>query len=364
MATAPRPVKPPLDKEELEQVEALRTWTATRASLVIRSLEEKRIREIRQVVITSINNKPVKIDHIVQGGPLTSGEPLGVSGVVVSHQTRLGQVSLSKPLEITDPKALFRLPVEEPVKLWADEDDKIQCIVLLRKNEDSPPALRDVRKKVEELNDPTSGHMLPGVQIETYYDRGQLIDVTTETVEENLLMGIALVSMILLMFLSNVRTALIVAVNIPLALFIAFSLLYFRGKSANLLSIGAVDFGIIVDSSVIMVENIYRHLSSGELAHLSLKERILHACHEIERPLLFSTLIMVCAFIPLFTMTGPEGQLFGPMAQTYAFSLAEGSHPGLHPDAGAVPLLPEAPEAQPRQHPGALLERALLVAAG
>jgi cobalt-zinc-cadmium resistance protein CzcA len=131
----------------------------------------------------------------------------------------------------------------------------------------------------------------------------------------------ALVSVILLMFLSNVRSAVIVALNIPLALLFAFAVLFFRGKSANLLSIGAVDFGIIVDSSVIMVENIYRHLSAGEYAELPLKERILRACREVERPLLFSTAIMVCAFIPLFTLTGPEGQIFGPMADTYAFAL-------------------------------------------
>jgi cobalt-zinc-cadmium resistance protein CzcA len=149
-----------------------------------------------------------------------------------------------------------------------------------------------------------------------------LLHVTTETVMENLLVGITLVILILFMFLSNVRTAIIVAINIPLALLFAFSLLFLRGRSANLLSIGAVDFGIIVDSSVIMVENIYRHLASGEFPELSLKERILRASHEIEKPLLFSTLIMVCAFIPLFTMTGPEGQLFTPMADTYAFALA------------------------------------------
>jgi cobalt-zinc-cadmium resistance protein CzcA len=112
-----------------------------------------------------------------------------------------------------------------------------------------------------------------------------------------------------------------VALNIPLALLFAFSMLFLRGKSANLLSIGAVDFGIIVDSSVIMVENIYRHISAGDHAELPIKQRILIAAREIDRALLYSTLIMVCAFIPLFTMTGPEGQLFGPMAQTYAFSL-------------------------------------------
>src|SRR5581483_5973294 len=130
-----------------------------------------------------------------------------------------------------------------------------------------------------------------GVKIEPYYDRSELIHVTTETVRENLLMGMTLVSMILLMFLSNVRSAVIVAINIPLALLFAFSVLYLRGKSANLLSIGAVDFGIIVDSSVIMVENIYRHLTTAHDTELPLKERIYHACSEIDQALFFSTAI-------------------------------------------------------------------------
>src|SRR4029077_14159969 len=108
------------------------------------------------------------------------------------------------------------------------------------------PALHDVETRVKELNE--SGRLLPGVRIEPYYDRSDLIGVTTETVRENLLLGMALVTVILLMFLSNVRCALIVAINIPLALLFAFAVLYLRGKSANLLSIGAVDFGIIVDS--------------------------------------------------------------------------------------------------------------------
>src|SRR5215472_1177182 len=130
-----------------------------------------------------------------------------------------------------------------------------------------------------------------------------------------------LVAVILLMFLSNVRSALIVAINIPLALLFAFGVLYLRGKSANLLSIGAVDFGIIVDSSVIMVESIYRHLRSGDHAELPLKERVIRAAGEVQRSLLFSTLIMVCALLPLLTMQGPEGKIFGPMADTYAFAL-------------------------------------------
>src|SRR6185436_12439175 len=108
----------------------------------------------------------------------------------------------------------------------------------------------------------------------------------------------------------------------PLALLFAFSVLYLRGKSANLLSIGAVDFGIIVDSSVIMVENLYRHMAAAEHADRTPRQRILAAAWEVERSLFFSTVIMVCALLPLFTMSGPEGQIFGPMADTYAFALA------------------------------------------
>jgi cobalt-zinc-cadmium resistance protein CzcA len=296
--------------------------TPERAAAVLRAEEERRVREIRSLVLTSVGNVPVLLEDVVEGGRLPLDQRAGERGVVVGHQTRLGRVGLSRPeTAIKGGKIAFVVDSQgRPV--WRSEGDKVQCIVLLRKNEDSLPALKAVEKKVAELNDPASGRMLPGVEIETYYDRSDLIHVTTETVEENLVLGMVLVSVILLMFLSNVRSALIVAINIPLALLFAFSMLFFRGKSANLLSIGAVDFGIIVDSSVIMVENIYRHISSGERSELPLKERILLACHEVERALFYSTAIMVCAFIPLFTMQGPEGQIFGPMADTYAFALA------------------------------------------
>jgi cobalt-zinc-cadmium resistance protein CzcA len=288
----------------------------------LREEEKRRIHEIRQTVIASVNNRPVKIDHIVEGGPLSPGDPVGEWGVVVGHQTRLGRVSLSRPVDTQQITGTHIVAADENKRVWRDEDDKVQCIVLLRAGDQTIPAVQAVREKVAELNDPANGRMLPGVEIEPYYDRNDLVHVTTETVEENLLLGMTLVIVVLLMFLSNVRTALIVAINIPLALLFAFIMLYFRGRSANLLSIGAVDFGIIVDSSVIMVENIYRHFSAGEFAELPLKDRILRACREVERPLFFSTAIMVCAFIPLFTMRGPEGQLFGPMADTYAFALA------------------------------------------
>ncbi len=293
-----------------------------RAGARLRQEENERIQEIRKIVVTSINNREILVGDLVEGGRLAPGERAGDRGVVVGTQTRLGRVSQASPSGKQTAQGVYRVVDSKGKVMWRDEEDKVQCIVLLRKGEDSLPALKDVEKKVEELNDPTSGKMLPGVYIEPYYDRTDLINVTTDTVHENLAVGIGLVVVILFMFISNVRAAVIVAINIPLALLVAFSLLFLRGKSANLLSIGAVDFGIIVDSSVIMVENIYRHLASGDHAHLPLKERILKSSREIDRALLFSTAIMVCAFLPLFTMSGPEGQLFGPMADTYAFSLA------------------------------------------
>ncbi len=224
-------------------------------------------------MIASVNNQPVRVEDVVEGGRLAPRERAGAKGVVVSHQTRLGMLAHYKVDDgyehrfVADPS----LSITE---VGHDDPDKVGCIVLLRKGEATLPALKDIEAKVRELNDPASGRMLPGVEIVPYYDRSELTSLTTHTVIENLLVGIGLVVVVLLMFLNNVRTALIVAVNIPLALLFAFSVLYLRGKSANLLSIGAVDFGIIVDSSVIVAENIYRHLAAGENAELPLKTRI------------------------------------------------------------------------------------------
>ncbi|HEV3003872.1 MAG TPA: efflux RND transporter permease subunit, partial [Pirellulales bacterium] len=287
------------------------------AAMYLREQEGLRMQRIRETVITAINNVPIRVDNLVEGGPLRYADDIGNQGVKVWRQPRLGKVSLSRPKRDRNG---HEMRDKHGKVAWENETDRVQGIVLLRKGEDSLPALRDLNEKIEELNGP-EGPLLPGVQIEPYYDRTDLINVTTETVQENLLVGMVLVTLILLMFVSNVRSALIVAINIPMALLFAFSVLFLRGKSANLLSIGAVDFGIIVDSSVIMVENIYRHISSGEYADLPLKERILRACREVERSLFFTTAIMVCAFLPLFTMKGPEGQIFGPMADTYAFAL-------------------------------------------
>jgi cobalt-zinc-cadmium resistance protein CzcA len=287
------------------------------AASILRAEELRRVQDIRGLVITSVNNQPIRVEDVVEGGRLAFGELPGEQGVVVSNQTRLGRIGYySADYERPSGSTLSLADVGH------DADDKVTCIVLLRKGEETLPALKDVEDKVHYLNDPNSGRMLPGIEIKPYYDRTELLNITTETVTENLCLGIALVVTILFMFVNNIKTAIIVALNIPLALLFAFTMLYVRGRSANLLSIGAVDFGIIVDSSVVVVENIYRNLASGNDPELPIKERILIFVKEIDHALLFSVMIMVCAFVPLFAMTGPEGQLFGPMAQTYAFSLA------------------------------------------
>ncbi|MGA8351890.1 MAG: efflux RND transporter permease subunit, partial [Isosphaeraceae bacterium] len=258
------------------------------AASILRAEELRRIREIRGLVIASVNNQPIRVEDVVEGGRLSPGQLPGEKGVVVSHQTRLGRIgywradrerSSGSPLSLAD--------------VGHDEDDRVTCIVLLRKGEETMPALKDVEAKVRQINDPASGRMLPGTEIETYYDRTDLLKITTETVTENLCLGVALVVTILFMFVNNIKTAIIVAINIPLALLFAFSMLYVRGKSANLLSIGAVDFGIIVDSSVVVVENIYRNLASGNYPDLPIKERILRFVHEIDHALVYSVLIMV-----------------------------------------------------------------------
>lgn len=288
------------------------------AATYLREEDGRRLREIRQIVLASVNNVPIRVDDIVEGGPLRDNQSSREKGVAVGFQSRLGRVLISKPLLDKGGEEQFG---NSGQRRWKDEGDVVQGIVLLRKGEQSLPALKDVHALVDELNN-TSGRLLPGVKIAPYYDRSRLVHTTTDTVRENLFTGMALVCLVLLLFLGNVRTAIIVAVNVPLAVLVAFSALFFRGESANLLSIGAVDFGILVESSVFMVENIYRYLSRGINAELSLKERIIRASGEIERSLFFSTAIMVAAFLPLFTMEGPAGQIFRPMATTYAFALA------------------------------------------
>lgn len=247
------------------------------------ALESEKLDDIRDVVVaTSPDGTPVYVRQVAQ--------------VTVGHKPRQGIVGRG------------------------DDDDVVEGIVLMRKYEKSLPTAEGVAEKMEEI---AREHLLPrGMTLRVFNQRTELVNVTTHNVVHNLLVGIALVIAVLFIFLGDLSSAAIVALVIPLALLYAVTILYVQGKSANLLSIGAVDFGIIVDSSVIIVETIYRHITEpGADRSRPLIDRIADASHEVERPLFFSTMIIVCAFLPLFTMSGPAGALFGPMAATYAFSI-------------------------------------------
>jgi cobalt-zinc-cadmium resistance protein CzcA len=200
---------------------------------------------------------------------------------------------------------------------YNDEPDVVQGIVLMRYGGETGPTLEGVHAKLDYIR---ANHILPpGMDIEPYYDRGKLVKLTTSTVMENLLVGMGLVGIVLLLFLGHVRAAIITALNIPLALLIAFCGLVGTHTSANLISLGAVDFGIVVDSTVIMMENIFRHL--GPHGKGTMIERIEQSSREVATPMTFSTLIIGVAFLPLFTMTGVSGVIFAPMARTYAFAI-------------------------------------------
>jgi len=208
-----------------------------------------------------------------------------------------------------------------------DQDDIIFGIVLMQKLERTMEVVTRVRAAVERIN--ADGTLPPGVRIEPFYDRGDLVALTVRTVVHNMLFGIALIFLIQWVFLGDFRCALIVAATIPVALLLAAIITVLRGESANLLSVGAIDLGIIVDATVIMIENIYRHLAEharrtiadphsrlGDKLH-----RILVAAVEVDKPIFFSVIITIAAFLPLFTMQGVEGQIFGPMSRTYAYAL-------------------------------------------
>ena len=200
-----------------------------------------------------------------------------------------------------------------------DRDEVVEGIVLMRKYGDTLKSLDGVEAKAGQLN--TSGMLPKGYKVVPYYDRRDLVNTTLRTVFENLSLGMLLVFLVLIFFLGNLRTALIAAINIPLALFGAFILLYLTGTPANLLSLGAVDFGIIIDSTIIVIENIYRHLTSAEGPNESTLGCIKRASFEVGGPMFYSTLIFLIAFLPLFTMRGVEGVIFSPMSHTYAFAL-------------------------------------------
>ncbi|WP_353071747.1 efflux RND transporter permease subunit [Tunturiibacter gelidoferens] len=199
-----------------------------------------------------------------------------------------------------------------------DDGDVVEGIVALQKGDDSEFALAGIHKKVDELNNRV---LPPGVKVVPFLDRSDLLHYTTHTVLHNLTEGIILVVIILFLFLGNVRGALIVSLTIPFALLFASICLDLRHIPANLLSLGALDFGMVVDGAVVMVENIVRHLSHQRKDSLSPAEQIREAAHEVQRPVFYAIGIIITAYLPIFTLQAVEGRLFQPMAWTVAFAL-------------------------------------------
>lgn len=199
-----------------------------------------------------------------------------------------------------------------------DRDDVVEGVVLLQRGGKALPALDRVKKKVEELN---AWKLPEGVRIKTFYDRAVLIHTTIETVTDILISGMVLVFVILFVFLGNFRASMIVALTIPLSLLFTFTMMVMIGQSANLISLGAIDFGIIVDATLIMVESVFYHLAHHAGPGVTPPQQIVRAARQVGRPIFFSTAIIVVAFIPLFTMTGVPGKIFAPMSITYGFAL-------------------------------------------
>jgi cobalt-zinc-cadmium resistance protein CzcA len=226
-----------------------------------------------------------------------------IATVVQGPKIRLGQIG--KAIHRVDGKVI-------------NDDDVVEGIVLLQKGDDSDSTLEGIHAKVKELNDQI---LPPGVKIVPFLDRSDLLHYTTHTVLHNLTEGIILVVIILFLFLGNVRGALIVSLTIPFALLFASICLDLRHIPANLLSLGALDFGMVVDGAVVMVENIVRHLGRRRADSTTPMEQIREAAHEVQRPVFYAIGIIVTAYLPIFTLQAVEGRLFKPMAWTVAFAL-------------------------------------------
>ncbi len=244
--------------------------------------------DIGQTVIKTQNGTPLRIQDIAR--------------VVQGPKIRLGRIG--KAIHRADGKIV-------------DNDDVVEGIVLLRKGASSDSTLEAIHAKVKELNEQILPH---GVSVVPFLDRSDLVHFTTETVLHNLAEGIILVALILFLFLGNIRGALIVAITIPFSLLFASICLDLRHIPANLLSLGALDFGMVVDGAVVMIENIVRHLNrEGDIRPML--ERIREATHEVQRPVFYAIGIIITAYLPIFTLQSVEGRLFKPMAWTVAFAL-------------------------------------------
>jgi cobalt-zinc-cadmium resistance protein CzcA len=240
--------------------------------------------DIGEVVVGSANGVPIRIKD--------------VGRVVIGIAPRLG---------------IFGF--QDKVK---NNDDAVEGVILMRRGEQTQNVLQGVEKKTVELN---RDILPPDVKIRPYYDRSDLVRVTTDTVEWNLLRGMALVLIVLIFFLVSLRAAIITALTVPLALLFAFIFLHATGEAANLLSIGAIDFGIIIDGTIVMVENIYRELSLRHGQDYKINDVILAAARDVDRPIFYSVAVIIAGYLPIYALTGPAGKLFHPMADTMAFAL-------------------------------------------
>ncbi len=240
----------------------------------------KTTEDIAQVVVGSANGVPIRVKDIGR--------------VEIGHAPRLGMYGFMK------------------------NDDAVEGIILMRTGEQTQNVLKGVEKKTAELN---SKILPPDVKVHPFYDRSDLVRVTTDTVEWNLFRGMVLVLIVLIFFLVSFRAAVITALTVPLALLFAFIFLHATGEAANLLSIGAIDFGIIIDGTIVMVENIYRELNERHGQDYNLKEVIVAAAHDVDRPIFYSVAVIIAGYLPIYALTGPAGKLFHPMADTMAFAL-------------------------------------------
>ncbi len=248
-----------------------------------------RTQDIGNIVLTTQKGTPIRVKDIavVEQGP----------------KIRLGQIG--KAVHLRNGTIV-------------DSQDVVEGTVLMRKGAQSEPTLEGIHAKVKELND----HLLPpGVTIVPHLDRSDLLHYTTHTVLHNLTEGIVLVSLILFIFLGNIRGAIIVALTIPFSLLFASICLDLNHVPANLLSIGALDFGMVVDGAVVMVENIVRHMGRQDARDKTPLEMIREAAHEVQRPVFYAIAIIITAYLPIFTLQAVEGRLFRPMALTVAFAL-------------------------------------------
>jgi cobalt-zinc-cadmium resistance protein CzcA len=247
------------------------------------------VQDIENTVITTKTGTPLRVKDIAE--------------VLQGPKTRLGQ--FARAIRREDGKII-------------DNGDVVSAWVAMRKGAEAETALAGLHDKVQELND----HILPaGVKVIPFIDRTELVHYTTETVLHNLTEGFILVAVILILFLGNVRGALIVSLTIPFYLLFASICLNVAKIPANLLSLGALDFGMVVDGSVVMIENIVRHLSHQDHGHKTVSERIRAAAHEVQRPVFYAITIIITAYLPIFTLQQVEGRLFRPMAWTVAFAL-------------------------------------------